>query len=67
MKTWYCVASSFDDRGHVTAGITSVNEQDEKPEDSFKSTLRKDIYCTWFESLEEAKAYVRDALAENGD
>ena len=26
MKTWYCVTSSFDDRGRVTAGITATKE-----------------------------------------
>lgn len=67
MKTWYCVTSSFDDRGHVTAGITDVREQEEKPESRFKSTFHKDIYSEWFESIEEAKDYVRGALTENGE
>lgn len=26
MKTWYCVTSSFDDRGRVTANITATKE-----------------------------------------
>ena len=66
MKTWWCVTSSFDDRGHVTAGITDFKHQEERPEDTFKSTTRKDIYNTWFDDYYSAKEYVRDALAENG-
>ena len=26
MKTWYCVTSSFDDRGRVVAAITASKE-----------------------------------------
>lgn len=65
MKTWWCVTSSFDDRGHVTAGITDTKKQDEQPESTVFSTPRKDIYCDWFCSIEEARSYVHEALREN--
>lgn len=29
MKTWYCVTSSFDDKGRVTAAITATKEAEE--------------------------------------
>ena len=67
MKTWWCVTSSFDDKGHVIAGITDKREQEEKPESDVKRTFRNDIYNDWFESIEEAKTYVREALKENED
>lgn len=54
MKTYWCVTSSFDDRGRVTAAITRVVEATEKPQDSFTSTKRKDIYSDWFDSREAA-------------
>lgn len=61
MKTWYCVTSSFDDKGRVTAGVTATREAEEQPESSYTSTARKDIYKDWFESLEEAQKYVKEA------
>ena len=62
MRTWYCVTSSFDDRGHVTAGIVVTRRADKKPDDTFHSTARKDIYNTWCGNLREAQAYVKEAL-----
>ncbi len=61
MKTWYCVTSSFDDRGRVTAGITATAQADEKPESGFASTNRKDIYTDWFDSEAEARKFVEEA------
>lgn len=31
MKTWYCVTSSFDDRGRVTANITATKGSQSVP------------------------------------
>lgn len=61
MKTWYCVTSSFDNKGHVTAAITATQEAKSKPESTFTSTTRKDVYCDWFGSPEEAQAFVEEA------
>lgn len=61
MKTWYCVTSSFDDRGRVTAGITGTVEAEEQPEQGYKSTRTKDIYTDYFGSYEEAAAFVEEA------
>lgn len=61
MKTWYCVTSSFDDRGRVVANITATKESEECPESTYKSTRRKDIYNDWFGSHEEAKAFVEQS------
>ena len=66
MKTYYCVMTSFDDKGHTMARITSTKETDEMPESSFKSTRNKDIYTDWFEDYEEAVQFVEDTLKENG-
>jgi hypothetical protein len=44
MKTYYCVTSSFDDRGRATANITNIIKAEEKPESTYTSTRRKDIY-----------------------
>lgn len=61
MKTYWCVTTSFDDRGRVTSGITSTVEAARRPENTSKSTSRKDIYNDWFESLEEARNWVEEA------
>lgn len=61
MKTWYCVTSSFDDKGRVTAAVTATREAEEKPESTYTSTARKDIYNDWFESMEEAQNHVKEA------
>lgn len=55
MKTWYCVTSSFDDRGRVVAAITASKEAETCPESTYTSTSRKDIYNDWFGSTEEAQ------------
>lgn len=61
MKTWYCVTSSFDDRGRVVATITASKEAKTCPESTYTSTSRKDIYNDWFGSTEEAQAWVEQA------
>ena len=60
-KTWYCVTSSFDDRGRVTATITNTCKAVVKPEGSFVSTRMKDIYNDWYGSMEEANKAVKKA------
>lgn len=61
LRTFWCVTSSFDDRGRVTAAITRVVEATEKPENSSKSTARKDIYNDWFDSREAALEHIEEA------
>ncbi len=61
MKKYYCVTISFDNRCRVTAGITNMVEASAKPESTFTSTSRKDIYNDWFDSFEEAKQFVEEA------
>lgn len=58
MKTWYCVTSTFDDRGRVTAAVTGTKEADKCPESTFTSTSRRDIYNDWFGSMEEANEWI---------
>ncbi len=60
MRFW-CVSSSFDDRGRGSASIVDVIDADMKPEGSFRSTSRKDYYTDWFDSKEEAEEFVKEA------
>ncbi len=61
MKTYYCVATSVDDNGKVRAAITDIIDAAQKPQNSFKSLKRKDIYIDWFENHEDAKRMVEEA------
>lgn len=61
MKKYYCVTSSFDDKGRVTAGLTNIIEAEEKPESTFRSTRRKDIYVDWFDDEQEARDFIEQA------
>ena len=60
---FYCVTSTFDDKGRATASITDTVEIDTKPENTAKSVSRKDIYKDWFDSEEKAKEFIKEALA----
>lgn len=61
MKTYYCVCTSYDDRGRVISNIVDTVEAPRKPRNTFKSTKRKDIYLDWFDSLSAAQGYVNKA------
>lgn len=61
MKTYYCVTTTFDDKGRVTATITNTIEADKKPENTFKSTSRKDIYNDWFDNINAANSCIEEA------
>ncbi len=63
MKTYYCVTTSINDSGKVLAAITSVVDAVCKPENSFQSLKRRDVYHDWFVDLEEAKKFVEEAKA----
>ncbi len=60
-KMYYCVTSAVDDKGNVRAVITDVVYAACKPENSFKSLKRRDIYTDWYESREEAEKLVEEA------
>ena len=61
MKTYYCVTSSVDDRGRMTAAVTESMEAEQMPKNTCMSTRRKDIYKDWFESRKEAEDFATEA------
>ena len=61
MKTYYCVTSSVDDRGRMTAAVTESVKAQACPKSSCTSTRRKDIYKDWFESRKEAEVFADEA------
>ena len=60
-KKYWCVTTSVNNKGRVVANITNVIEAAQKPENSFTSTSRRDVYNDWFESQEEAEKFVEEA------
>ena len=61
MKKYYCVTSAFYDDGRVVAGITGSREAERKPESRCTEKSDRDIYEDWFESMEQAREFVRGA------
>lgn len=61
LHTYYSVTTSFDNRGRVQASITSTIQAAVKPEQTYRSTSRKDIYVDWFESREAAEKFAKEA------
>lgn len=61
MKVFYSVTTIVHDDGSVNAVITSSKLAEQKPESSFKSLSRKDIYVDWFDSYEEAAQFAEKA------
>lgn len=60
-QKYWCVTTSINDKGRVVANITNVIEAAQKPDNSFNSTSRRDIYNDWFESQEAAEKFVEEA------
>ena len=60
MKTYYCVVSSFDNHGRVTAAIVDAKEAEQCPESTTHSDSRKDVYIDWYDSHEEAAKAVEN-------
>jgi hypothetical protein len=59
-KTFYCVMSEFYDDGRVNAAMIS-RECGEKPQNSFRHVFRLDTYNDWFNTKEEAEAFLAEA------
>ena len=62
LKKFWCVTTAFHNDGKVVSAITDVCEAAVKPENVCKETKTKDIYLDWFETEEEAKERVKEAL-----
>ena len=60
VQTYYCVMSTFDDRGVSKGWLVEHREAESRPAGSMKETKHKDIYTDWFDSEEEAMKYLAD-------
>ena len=55
---WWCVVTTIDNRGNMASNIVDTVCQEYKPDNTFRSTPRKDIYADWFSSKEMAEEYI---------
>lgn len=62
LKKFWCVTTAFHNDGKVVSAITDACEAAVKPENVCKETKTKDIYLDWFDTEEEAKERVEEAL-----
>ena len=61
MKTYYAVCTSCYDNGRITANLIDTIEAEERPENTWKSTRRCDMYIDWFDSYDEAMEFIRES------
>lgn len=60
MNTYYCVLSTFDDRGIAKGWLVEHRVAETRPENTMRETRHKDIYTDWFDTKEEAMRYLAD-------
>lgn len=60
MKKFYCVCTRVFDSGRIDCNIVDTVQAEEKPAQSFRSTIRCDTYVDYFDSLEAAQAFVEE-------
>lgn len=56
---YYCVYYWFDNKGKKGAELFAEEEFKNKPKNHYKSLKHKDIFYDWFETLEEAKEFIK--------
>ena len=62
MRTYYCVTTKCYDSGRVFASITSKMEAEKEPRGTVQIKNRYDLYTDWFDSKEDAAAFVERAM-----
>lgn len=61
MAKYYCVTTTCYDSGRVSAAITNSIEAAKKPQNTYTSTSRRDIYNDWFGDYAEARQFAASA------
>ena len=61
MKTYYSVTTTVYDNGRVAAAVTGSVEAGSRPVNHCTEKRDRDIYCDWFDTIEEAQALVKQA------
>ncbi len=57
---WFCVTSSFSDKGLIVANVTDSCVSESKPEGTYRKLRNKDVYNDWFPSRAEAERFANE-------
>ena len=60
-KTYYCVVTTINNNGRVSAHIVDKKQAEEQPKSTHKSTRTADVYVDWYDTETAAKKAVEDA------
>lgn len=63
-KKYICVCTTYDAYGRTTCEIVGERICDAKPHVRFAITSTRDIFNDWFETKEDADAYIAATLAK---
>lgn len=66
-KKWWCVTTTFNDKGEIRSAITETREAAKKPDNWSNIIKNLDIYKEWFGSREEAEVCIKEAQSECTD
>ena len=61
MKTFYSVTTTVYDSGRVVVAVTDSVQAETIPENRCSEKSDRDIYTDWFESMDAAQAFVKEA------
>ena len=60
MAKFYPVISTIYDNGRASIVIGTPEEHESRPKDRSTTTARRDIYVDWFDSLAEARQFIKE-------
>lgn len=63
-KKYICVCTTYDACGRTTCEIVGERVSDAKPRVRYAITATRDIFNDWFDSREEAEAYISTVLGK---
>lgn len=64
-KTYYCVVTTINNNGRISANIVDKKQAEEQPKGTYKSTKAADIYIDWYDTETAAKKAVNDTQKAN--
>lgn len=60
MKKFYPVISTIYDDGRASVVMGRPEEHETRPKDRSTTTARRDIYVDWFDSLSDARQFIKE-------
>lgn len=60
MKKYYPVITTVFDNGRASVVLGTAEEHENRPKDTYTNTSRRDIYVDWFDSLADARQFIKE-------